>query len=149
MCYLNGSSKGEYISVCSLLCEDGEDSVVDLLFYDFMKHIQCVLARFPEIWPKIGFSGVSFKISPTFISVSFHLKIRNPPGLRTLKHSENPFLSRSFQSLYNAPYFICCHPVGAVFQKRQPYMSANFDFFPRLCTRCGGSKTTMENDSSS
>ncbi len=53
------------------------------IYLFFMKHIQCVLARLPDICPKTGRSGVNFKISVTLISVSFHLKIRKPPGFNT------------------------------------------------------------------
>ncbi|MGK4216770.1 hypothetical protein, partial [Barnesiella intestinihominis] len=36
----------------------------------FMKQIQCVLERLPDICPNIGFSGVSLRTSDTLMSVS-------------------------------------------------------------------------------
>lgn len=40
------------------------------------------------------------------MSVSFHLKIRKPPGFRTLKHSANPLVNISRQLPSRQPYFI-------------------------------------------
>ena len=72
-----------------------------------MKQIQWVLERLPDGWPKIGVSEVSFNISDTLMSVSFHLNIKNPPGINTRKHSAKPFRKTFFQSaLPRAPYFI-------------------------------------------
>ena len=78
-----------------------------------MKTIQCVFERFPDKCPKIGFWSVSFNISLTDLSVSFHLNIRKPPLIRTRKHSLKPSLNISFQSaLGREPYFISCQPAG-------------------------------------
>lgn len=95
----------------------------------FIKTIQWVFCLSGVRLPKSGFTGVSASTSLRGISFSFHLKTRNPSFLRTRKHSENPFRKSSLQVfLFKQPYFLVIHPV----------MPAR--------TRCGGSKTTMENE---
>lgn len=92
---------------------------------------QWVLCCFPLLCPNSGRSGVSSRICDSGISVSHHLKTKVPSGLRTRKHSENPFLSMSRQSFPRVPYFLAIQP-DAPFRRK-----------------CGGSKTTREKDSDS
>lgn len=100
------------------------------IYLFFMKHIQCVLARLPDICPKIGFSCVSFKSSETLISVSFHLKIRKPPGFNTRKHSTKPLVRISRQPFPRCPYLIICQPFNSLVSP---------EYF-----KWGGSNTTIE-----
>jgi len=78
----------------------------------FMKTIQCPLAVAPILWPKSGFSCVNDRIVFTDIRCSFHLKINVPYGIRTRKHSANPRLISSFQSIPpdKVPYFFAMYP---------------------------------------
>ena len=104
-----------------------------------------MFARLPDMYPKIGFWSVSERTSLTFMSVSFHLNIKNPPCFKTRKHSVNPLANISCQSSFGSePYLVCCQPVGFAFA----YISANL-LLPVFRNKCGGSKTTIENVSSS
>ena len=92
-----------------------------------MNTIQCVLADLPHLCPTSGFSGVRANMCETGMSYSFHLKIKVPSGLRTLKHSLKPCRNIPCQPPGSLPYFFACQPL-----------------FP-FRTRCGGSKTTIAN----
>ena len=87
--------------------------------------------RFVVVCPKTGRLEKQESTSRKLICVSFHLKIKVPPGFKTLQHSSNPFDKSSLHvSLLRLPFFF---------------------FFPDVypaCKRCGGSKQIRKKDSS-
>lgn len=94
----------------------------------FINATQCVFDALPDGCPKSGRYGVSASTSRSKISVSFHLKMRTPPGFKTRKHSEKPARISA----------------GQVFLSNSPYFSAIHDLFPPRLMICGGSNTTSE-----
>lgn len=83
------------------------------------------------VCPKTGRLEKQESTSRKLICVSFHLKIKVPPGFKTLQHSSNPFDKSSLHvSLLRLPYFFFIQDVSSA------------------CKRCGGSKQIRKKDSS-